>query len=292
VFRQADNKVAVLVPHSGRVDYLNRALASVSSQSFRNFEVFISNDLSNERNFAEISKMAYSSFPEIKFHFIQSTRASGAAATRNSALERIESLGAFEYVAFLDDDDEWCSCKLESQVKFMEENQSQFTHHDYKRVTSNGKVSRISTRRNSGAREVAVSEILFGLCFIATPTVMLRLDAKVELSSLFPEEMTLGEDHRAWIKYLQASDCELMHIPLDGARVNLNPTSIQKSLSPYRSLVERYRETKARRAFAKAMGISRPPGFLGRSLINLARAVHNRFFPGRQKTIKHLCEIG
>jgi glycosyltransferase involved in cell wall biosynthesis len=60
---------------------------------------------------------------------------SGSAMCRNKAIE----ISQGEYLAFLDSDDLWLPGKLEKQLKFMQETNSDFSFTEYEHIDEGGK---------------------------------------------------------------------------------------------------------------------------------------------------------
>jgi glycosyltransferase involved in cell wall biosynthesis len=109
--RLASPRVSVIIPTRNRREKLERALASVAAQNFRDFEIVVVDDGSTDGT-AEWVRTAFleEDLPEV--HLIEIEKSVGAAAARNRGIER--SCG--EIVAFLDDDDRWHPSYLEKQV--------------------------------------------------------------------------------------------------------------------------------------------------------------------------------
>ncbi len=281
--------VAVIIPHAGRLGPLIRSIESVKSQTFKNIVVFVSNDKKNERAYAPTRQQINAKFPELNVNFVQSRQTPGAGATRNAALHAVASSGKFEYVAFLDDDDEWCPCKLETQVNFMLSHHLHFSHHDYVRVSPAEKSRTISTSTNAGPADLAIAQIVFGQCLIATPTVMLKLVPEVPFSKLFSENMALGEDHRAWVEFLKITKAELGYLPFDGAMVHLEPDSVQRSRTWLLRLSQRLAHSRDNRRYANLNGIPRPSHLRLNPLLQMVRALGQRLLRPQTALIAHIC---
>lgn len=96
--------VSIVIPVYNGEKFLQEALASVFSQTYRDFEVIVIDDGSTDRS-PEIIR----SYPSIRY-FLQENR--GVAAARMRGIE----LAKGELIAFLDQDDVWPSEKLAQQV--------------------------------------------------------------------------------------------------------------------------------------------------------------------------------
>jgi len=84
---------------------LQRALESVATQTFSDYEVIVVDDGSTD----ETAEMIKAFFPNVRY-FKQANK--GVSSTRNKGF--LEEKG--EWLAFLDSDDEWLPQKLEKQM--------------------------------------------------------------------------------------------------------------------------------------------------------------------------------
>lgn len=100
-------QVSVIIPAFNRAPLLERTIASALGQTFRDFEIIVVDDGSDEDIEAVVR-----SFPEFPIRFIRHEANRGAAAARNTGIGEARA----EYIAFLDSDDEWRADKLELQV--------------------------------------------------------------------------------------------------------------------------------------------------------------------------------
>jgi glycosyltransferase involved in cell wall biosynthesis len=103
-------QVSVVIPTRDRAQLLPRAVASVLAQSFQDFELIIVDDAS-----ADGSEQLARGFRDARVRYLRHPSRRGGAAARNSGIARARG----EYVAFLDDDDEWLPEKLERQIALM-----------------------------------------------------------------------------------------------------------------------------------------------------------------------------
>jgi len=103
---------------------IRRCLESVQRQTFSNWEHIVVDDGSTDGTAALLADFARSD-PRIRV--LRTARNGGAAVARNQALK--EARGRF--IAFIDADDEWLPEKLETQIRFMAENDVHFSYGAY-----------------------------------------------------------------------------------------------------------------------------------------------------------------
>lgn len=107
--------ISVIIPSYGRVDSLRRAIKSVLNQTYKNFEILIIDDNASQTMAKEIDTIA-NSFNDVRIRVIHNNRNLGGALTRNVGIENAKG----EYIAFLDDDDQYLPTRLEKQYNLME----------------------------------------------------------------------------------------------------------------------------------------------------------------------------
>jgi len=109
---QSHPAITVVIPTHNRASFLKRAIDSVLSQTWKDFELIIVDDASTD-NTAEIIRSYYDS----RIVYIRHQENKGGSAARNSGI--LQAKG--RYIALLDDDDEWAPTKLEKQfIKFQD----------------------------------------------------------------------------------------------------------------------------------------------------------------------------
>ncbi|MEX2541125.1 MAG: glycosyltransferase family A protein [Trueperaceae bacterium] len=111
--RTAEPRVGIVLPTFRRREMLERAVETILAQTYRNWELLVVDDndpASEHRRQTEEYMKRLAGDPRIVY--LKHERNSGGAAARNTGIR--QSTG--EYVAFLDDDDEWAPVKLERQI--------------------------------------------------------------------------------------------------------------------------------------------------------------------------------
>jgi glycosyltransferase involved in cell wall biosynthesis len=99
--------ISVIVPTHNRARLLPRALASLVTQSYTDFEVVVVDDASTDE-----TQSLVRAYPDCRIRYVRHESNRRAAAARTTGIFAAQG----EYVAFLDSDDEWLPGKLEEQV--------------------------------------------------------------------------------------------------------------------------------------------------------------------------------
>jgi glycosyltransferase involved in cell wall biosynthesis len=109
------SRVSVIIPTHNRCSLLPRAVKSVLDQTYNNLECIIVDDGSTDN-----TKSVIKQFDADQVTVCHHKESRGASAARNTGIEIADG----DYVAFLDDDDEWLPTKLEKQVNVLDEQPS------------------------------------------------------------------------------------------------------------------------------------------------------------------------
>ena len=108
-------KVSVVIPTRNRAAFLQAAIQSVLNQTFQDFEIIVVDDAS-----ADQTAQVIQSFTDPRINYIRHETNKGQGVTRNDGINQASG----EYVALLDDDDEWLPEKLEKQVRLLDSSPS------------------------------------------------------------------------------------------------------------------------------------------------------------------------
>ena len=100
--------ISVIIPTYNRYEFVNRAINSVINQTYKDIEIIVVDDCSEDPRYQELSKNK-----NIKY-FRLDKRSGLPACGRNLGIKNSSG----EWVAFLDDDDYWVEKKLEKQMEY------------------------------------------------------------------------------------------------------------------------------------------------------------------------------
>ncbi len=184
-------KITVVIPSYNRSTLVCRAIKSILRQDYQDFELIIVDDCSRD-NTKEIIKPLTNE----KIKYIRHSKRKGLAATRNTGIR----LSKGEYIAFLDDDDEWMPSKLNKQINyFLKCSDSvgavyclyyeQFDYLNYRRKVP-GSEMRSGNIYNA---------LLNGWCPRISSSIMLRKKV-FEECGCFDENVLTFEDYDFWLR--------------------------------------------------------------------------------------------
>ncbi|MEI6214125.1 MAG: glycosyltransferase family A protein [Desulfuromonadales bacterium] len=120
---------SIIIPTYNRAEKLRRALASLESQSFKEFEVIVCDDGSTDDT-ARVVELFVDKF---LLHYIREENWGGPARPRNNGIK----VARGQWICFLDSDDWWYPEKLASIMDFV--GVSDVIHHDGDVYTDKGK---------------------------------------------------------------------------------------------------------------------------------------------------------
>lgn len=183
-------KVSVIIPFYNREKETVRAVKSVLNQTYKNFEIILVDDCSEEK--IDAVKELVKKHDNITL--IRNKKNSGPSTSRNNGIKAATG----DYIAFLDSDDEFKSNKLEVQLKYAAATGAKISHTSYVRELD-GKETVIHSGEQNGHCE---TKLMYG-CMIATPTVMIDRKWLMDRGCLFNTEMHTGEDNCFWLELMK-----------------------------------------------------------------------------------------
>jgi glycosyltransferase involved in cell wall biosynthesis len=109
---EQNSLVSVIIPTYNRANLVQRAIKSVLNQTYKNIEIIVVDD-GSEDNTEEVVR----AFNDERIKYIRNKENKGVAASRNIGLKFSKG----EYITFLDSDDEFLPEKIEKQLKFLKQ---------------------------------------------------------------------------------------------------------------------------------------------------------------------------
>lgn len=182
--------VSVIIPTCNRASLLPVAIRSALGQTFRDLEVIVVDDDSEDRTSEVLAGIS-----DPRLHYLRQEARRGGAAARNAGIARARG----EYIAFLDDDDEWFPEKLDLQIDLFRQSPMQVgvVYGSYVTVDrESGRVTgrKIAERSGDLSRDLLVRNVIGG-----TSSVVVRR-ACFEKAGLFDERLPSFQDYDLWIR--------------------------------------------------------------------------------------------
>lgn len=209
--------VSIITPNYNCERFITQTIESVLAQTYLNWELLIQDDCSTDNSVAVAMKYAEKdSRIKVRCNEVNA----GAAVTRNNALKRAKG----KWSAFLDSDDLWLPTKLEEQLKFMAENNYDFTYHNYTEIDEEGNDLGVFV---SGKMKVGTIG-MYLCCWPGCLSVMYDAE-KIGLVQI--NDVKKNNDTALWLKVIKKADCYLLNKTLAKYRRrkgSMTPSSLTK----------------------------------------------------------------
>lgn len=180
--------VSIIMPTYNCGEFIEKTINSIINQTYTNWELIIVDDCSND-NTKEVLKKYEA---DKRINYIKLTKNSGAAVARTKAIKRANG----NYIAFLDSDDLWYPDKLTKQLKFMKENNYDFTCTAYEQIDENDKSLNkiINTRKKADYNRILLD------CPVGNSTVMYNVD---KLGKFKVPNIRKRNDDALWLQIIK-----------------------------------------------------------------------------------------
>lgn len=200
-----DSLVSVVIPTYNRPKYLERAIRSVNAQDYENIELIVVDDHSETPIGDVVRSVSNASLSGVEI--IRHDRNRGQATARNTGIEAASG----EFLAFLDDDDQWLPSKLTEQTAAMQRAGSGvgivFVETDQESFED--KVTRFSDRQQAVSTKRLLCKNVVG-----TPSRVLVRSECIDTTGGFDERFRNWEDQDWYIRLSQDWDFTRLRRPL------------------------------------------------------------------------------
>ena len=193
-------KISIVVPTYNRSRLVCRAIDSVLAQDYRNFELIIVDDGSNDTTATRLAEY------KGRIHVIRQAN-QGVSAARNTGI----SAATGEYIALLDSDDEWLPQKLSHQINFFNDHPEAVICQTEEIWIRNG--VRVNPKNRHKKHSGMIFEKTLPLCLVSPSAVMIR---KTVFDSVgkFDESLPACEDYDLWLRICWKYPVHLINTPL------------------------------------------------------------------------------
>ena len=182
--------VSVIIPVYNRSDQLKRAIKSVINQSHQDFEIIVIDDCSDTAKYN--IKEIVSEYKDDRIIYIRNEINRGVSYSRNIGIVKSK----FDYIAFLDSDDEWLPKKLENQLSFFNHSDLNVVHTEEIWIRDGKKVNQKKIHKKTGG-DIFIPSL--SLCLISPSSVMLKKQI-FDIYGLFDEALIVCEDYDMWLR--------------------------------------------------------------------------------------------
>lgn len=187
--------ITVVIPTHNRSKILGRAIDSVLNQTYQQFEIIIVSDGSTD-NTEEVVRKYQNNYDNIFYISVYPNK--GANNARNEGIEAAKG----DFIAFLDDDDEWLPTKLENQLNVFKSNEKiglVYTGINVIYVKEN-----VQYTASAGLQGDLSKTILKNNAIGSTSSVMVKKSV-LNKSGFFDVNMPAAQDYDLWIRICQLS---------------------------------------------------------------------------------------
>ena len=192
--------VSVIIPVFNRAGKIGLAVDSVLEQTFRDFELIVVDDGSDDGT----SEVLASYGPRLT---AVRQEHDGVSAARNTGLDAAQG----ELIALLDSDDYWLSEKLAVQVGFFRDNPEAMICQTEETWQRNGR--RVNPRQRHAKPSGDVFYRSLELCLISPSAVMMRREL-FDRVGRFDPELPACEDYDLWLRVACRYPVYLLDRPL------------------------------------------------------------------------------
>jgi len=248
----SDIVVSVIIPTYNRANLLVGAIRSVLAQSYRDFEIIVSDDGSTDD-----TKEAIAKFGD-KVKYIYNENSGLPSVARNAGL----NIANGKYIAFLDSDDLWLPDKLNTQSVIMENNPSVGMVCSNAIIYGNDSLEKRYLEPGQGKSGDVFSNLLKNN-FIITSTCLIRKDILEQLGRFTESRLLRGiEDYDLWLRvartwnviYIDEPLVYYRDIPRESIRSNQDAAQYLKGLI---IILDGYRETHLDPAAKKELNLNK-----------------------------------
>ena len=214
-----DKLISIITPTYNCGKFIERTIQSVLNQTYKNWEMIIVDDCSTDDTEKVVKK--FKDDKRIKYFKLKTNQ--GAAVARTEAMKKAKG----DFMAFLDSDDLWYKEKLEKQLKFMIDNNYNFTCTAYEQVDENDKElnKTIRTKKKANYNRILLD------CPVGNSTVMYNVN---ELGKFEVPNIRKRNDDALWLqiikkaKYIYGMDDVLMKYRIRSNSISSNKLSLVK----------------------------------------------------------------
>lgn len=187
--------VSIIMPSYNTAKFIENSIQSVLEQTYTNWELIIVDDCSRDNTDQVVNKF----LTDNRIHYIKNEINSGAAVTRNRALQ----IAKGKWIAFLDSDDLWMRDKLQEQINFMQKNNCHFSYTKYEEISEDSH----ELKKIVSGPKVITKKKMYDYCWPGCLTVV--YDKEIVGDIQIPD-IKKNNDYAMWLQVCKICDCYLL----------------------------------------------------------------------------------
>jgi glycosyltransferase involved in cell wall biosynthesis len=181
--------VSVIIPTFNRASLIDRAVSSVLSQTFHDYECIVVDDASDDGT----HRLQLFTSPPPRLSYIRLAAHCGVSKARNAGV----AASSGRWIAFLDSDDEWLPRKLEKQVQWHHEHPEYAISQTKEIWVRHG--TRVNPPKTHEKKEGYIFEQSLKRCMVTPSSVMLTRALFLDTGG-FDESLPACEDYDLWLR--------------------------------------------------------------------------------------------
>lgn len=203
IMKYEKDLVSVVIPTHNRENLIERAIYSALRQTYKNIEVIVISDGSEDKTDEVVENLKRT---DPRLNFISYYPGQGGNHARNTGIKEAKG----EWIAFLDDDDEWHPDKIEKQLECVKENSEIGLVCTAVNVVDDATGKSIVFLPN--APTDCSKKILMRNCIGSTTTVMAKHQLLDDFG-MFDEALKAKQDYDLWIRLCQHTKVAVVKTP-------------------------------------------------------------------------------
>ena len=271
--------VSCIVPSYRRCDTLRRAIDSIISQTYENLEILIVDDNEKGDEFSVNLEAVVKEYTKDKrVRLITQDKHINGAVARNAGINASNG----EYIAFLDDDDEWLPTKIEKQISFLLKNPQYGGVGCLSDVYCNNK---LKTKGKINNKDISVFNILRRKVDIGNCAFLCRKDILLSFGG-FDANLKRGQDLQLLSDFEHVSPIYVIQESL--VKINADSVINRPTITNHERLVLNFLESRA--YLLESMTKSERKRVYAAYFFEMAYVAFNN--KAYLKTIKYLIRVG
>lgn len=239
--------ISIIIPTYNHADFLDRCFDSIIKQTYRNWEVIVIDNYSNDHTSTVVKKYSNYNITYLKFKnngIIASSRNYGISKSRGSL------------IAFLDSDDWWAPKKLEVSLKHIN-NGFDITYHSLIRIININNLENNSVFKSRKLHSPIFLDLILNGNTIANSSVVVKKSVLLESGPLDEnKEIIAAEDYDLWIRISLITDKFYM-IPENLGFYWYGGNNISKKTNygnKFRYIIQKHKKIISNKNLTKAFG--------------------------------------